>query len=87
MRRRENDLASLRFPTIGERAGLARYLPGDATALSPEQRQALGSIVDVRFIGLDRTGPFAGHALYRESTPGGLLGDVVVPERDLDFID
>jgi len=76
----------IRFPAIGEYAGRARYLPGDLSRLTPDQRSAAGHVVEMRFAGMAPPGPWAGQSLYQEAQGHDLLGPVVIPEADLEFI-
>jgi hypothetical protein len=73
-------------PAIGEFAGRARYVPGNADALPLALQSAIGKIVDVEFAGIALPGPFAGQSLYRECGGQNLLMGEAVPEQDLDFI-
>lgn len=77
----------IRFPSIGEYAGRARYLPGDISQLGAHQRTAAGHIVEVCFMGMAPPGPWAGQCVYQEVRGLDLLGPVLIPEADLDFID
>jgi hypothetical protein len=77
---------AIRFPSIGEYAGRARYLPGDISQLGPNQRTAAGHIVEVCFMGMAPPGPWAGQCLYQEVRGLDLLGPALIPEADLDFI-
>jgi hypothetical protein len=77
----------LKFPAIGEFAGRARYVPGDVERLPPPLRASAGSVVDLEFAGLASPGDrFAGQSLYRECPGQNLLGGLIIPEQDLDFI-
>ena len=76
-----------KFPAIGEFAGRARYVPGDIENLPPPLRAAAGDVVDVEFAGIATPGDrFVGQSLYRECSGRNLLGGLVVPGQDLDFI-
>ena len=77
----------IRFPSVGEYAGRARYLPGDVSQLGARQRTAAGHVVEVCFMGLAPPGPWGGQCLYQEVRGLDLLGPVLIPESDLDFID
>lgn len=68
-------------------AGRARYLPGDFNQLGARQRTAAGHVVEVCFMGLAPPGPWAGQCVYQEVHGLDLLGPVLIPESDLDFID
>ncbi len=76
-----------KFPAIGEFAGRARYVPGDVENLPPPLRAAAGTVMDVEFAGIACPGGrSAGQSLYRECSGQSLLGGLVIPEQDLDFI-
>ena len=76
-----------KFPAIGEFAGRARYVPGDLESLPPPLRAAAGTVVDLEFAGIASPGDrFVGQSLYRECSGQNLLGGLVIPEQDLDFI-
>jgi hypothetical protein len=76
-----------KFPAIGEFAGRARYVPGDLENLPALLRAAAGSVVDLEFAGIANPGArFVGQSLYRECSGQRRLGDLVIPEQDLDFI-
>ena len=78
---------ALKFPAIGEFAGRARYVPGDVENLPPPLRAAAGTVVDVEFGGIGSPGSrFVGQSLYRECSGQNVLGGLVIPEQDLDFI-
>ena len=76
-----------KFPAIGEFAGRARYVPGDVENLPPPLRAAAGTVMDVEFAGIAGPGSRSvGQSLYRECSGQSLLGGLVIPEQDLDFI-
>lgn len=76
-----------KFPAIGDFAGRARYVPGDVENLPPALAAAAGTVVDVDFAGIASPGGrFVGQSLYRECSGQNLLGGLVIPEQDLDFI-
>ena len=77
----------IRFPSIGDFAGRARYLPGDTGGLTPTMRSAVGQVIELEFAGMAPSGPLSGQSLYRETSESSLLGSAVVPEQDLDFLD
>jgi hypothetical protein len=78
---------AVRFPAIGDRAGLARYVPRDTSRLSPDLQRAVGQVLEMCFMGLAPTGPLAGQSVYRERSHGALVTTVLIPEQDLEFID
>lgn len=78
---------AIRFPAIGDYAGRARYLPGDINELGTDQRSAAGHIVELCFMGMAPSGPWAGQCLYQEVHGLDLLGPTLIPESDLDFIE
>jgi hypothetical protein len=81
------DPAQFKFPAIGEFAGRARYVPGDLENLPPHLRAAAGIVVDLEFAGIATAGArFVGQSLYRDCSSQNLLGGLVIPEQDLDFI-
>lgn len=71
---------------MGDYAGRARYLPGDARALTAKQRSAIGRIVEVNFMGLASTGSEPGESLYQELAGHDVIGPTLIRECDLDFI-
>jgi hypothetical protein len=77
----------MRFPSIGEYAGRARYLPSDISQLGTRQRTAAGHVVEVCFMGMAPPGPWSGQGLYQEVRGLDLLGPALIPGADLDFID
>ena len=83
----EADPIPFKFPAIGEFAGRARYVPRDVEPLPPLLRAAAGMVVDLEFAGIASPGGrFVGQSLYRECSGQNLLGGLVIPEQDLDFI-
>ena len=72
---------------VGEYAGRARYLPAGYAWLNPTLSSAIGKIVELQFEGVaPPEDPFGGQALYRERRPGHVLGDWLIPEQDLAFL-
>jgi hypothetical protein len=81
-------LSQILSRAVGEYAGRARYHPRGYTSLNRTLSRAVGKIVELQFAGmapLDE--PFAGQALYRERGGRGVLGDHLIPEQDLHFLD
>ncbi len=73
---------------VGEYAGRARYQPRGYAWLNPTLSRAVGKVLELQFEGIaPPEDPFAGQALYHERRPRQVLGDWLIPEQDLDFLD
>jgi hypothetical protein len=83
---RQGSLA-IRFPALGDYAGPARYLPGDASRLTERQRRAIGRVIEVRFMGIASGAGFDGQCMYQEMPDHGTVGPALIPASDLDFVD
>src|SRR5207245_8586808 len=81
-------VARILYRAVGEYAGRARYHPRGYAWLNPTLSRAMGKVVELQFEGIaPPEDPFCGQALYRERSPRQLLGDWLIPEQDLHFLD
>jgi hypothetical protein len=73
---------------VDEYAGRARYHPRGYAWLNPTLSRAIGKVVELQFEDIaGHEDPFGEQALYRERRPQQVLGDWLIPEQDLHFLD